>query len=103
MAAQLYKTTTGQLFHAGDIAIVTCGLPARGKTYLCHKVSRYLRWLGVRAAIFSVGDYRRRLIGTKMSSSFFSNPDTLPERERVAEEALTDLIKWIKTCGQVGI
>ena len=29
--------------------IVTVGLPARGKTFLCKKLNRYINWLGYEA------------------------------------------------------
>jgi len=37
--AQLYATESGRLFHSGKIAIVTVGLPARGKTYVFLELS----------------------------------------------------------------
>ncbi len=36
------------------------GLPARGKTFLCTKIMRYLNWLGHETRHFNVGAYRRR-------------------------------------------
>ncbi|KAE8214205.1 hypothetical protein CF327_g2397 [Tilletia walkeri] len=63
MAAPLYTTASGQLWHAGKILVATVGLPARGKTHLAHALERYLRWLGVKSQVFSLGDYRRRVIG----------------------------------------
>ena len=30
-----------------NICIVLVGLPARGKTYIAKKLSRYLRWIGL--------------------------------------------------------
>ena len=30
-----------------NLCIVLVGLPARGKTYIARKVSRYLRWIGL--------------------------------------------------------
>ncbi|KAK0543199.1 hypothetical protein OC846_006500 [Tilletia horrida] len=64
MAAPLYTTASGQLWHAGKILVATVGLPARGKTHLAHALERYLRWLGVKSAVLSLGDYRRRVIGS---------------------------------------
>jgi 6-phosphofructo-2-kinase/fructose-2,6-biphosphatase 4 len=38
--AQLYATESGRLFHSGKIAIVTVGLPARGKTYVTEALEK---------------------------------------------------------------
>jgi hypothetical protein len=59
--------------------------------------------LGVQTAIFSVGDYRRRMVGTQMAHDFFNSVDTATERMRVAEAALDDLVQWFnEKSGQVG-
>ncbi|TNN35651.1 6-phosphofructo-2-kinase/fructose-2,6-bisphosphatase [Liparis tanakae] len=39
--------------------IVMVGLPARGKTYISKKLTRYLNWIGVTTKVFNVGQYRR--------------------------------------------
>ncbi|KAJ2318474.1 hypothetical protein H4R23_002403, partial [Coemansia sp. Cherry 401B] len=71
MAAQLYKTHTGQLFHAGSIAIINVGLPARGKTHGSRSLIRYMNWLGVQSRSFHMGQYRRRLYGSEISADYF--------------------------------
>jgi 6-phosphofructo-2-kinase/fructose-2,6-biphosphatase 4 len=78
MAAPLYTTSSGRLWHAGLILIVTVGLPgrststvfvnaadyvARGKTHISRALERYLRWLGVKTRVYSLGDYRRKVLG----------------------------------------
>lgn len=90
MAAPLYVTQSGRLWHAGLILIVTVGLPgehltatppcalslslgnrrrltgsisARGKTHISRALERYLRWLGVKTKVYSLGDYRRKVLG----------------------------------------
>lgn len=63
MAAPLYTTASGLLFHAGKILVVTVGLPARGKTHISRALERYLRWLGVKTLVVSLGDYRRKTLG----------------------------------------
>ena len=63
MAAPLYTTASGLLFHAGKILVVTVGLPARGKTHIGRALERYLRWLGVKTLVVSLGDYRRKTLG----------------------------------------
>ena len=63
MAAPVFTTESGLLFHAGKILICTVGLPARGKTHISRALERYLRWLGVKTQVISLGDYRRKTLG----------------------------------------
>lgn len=44
----------------GRIAIIMIGLPARGKTNVATKLTRYLTWLGHNTKVFNVGNYRRK-------------------------------------------
>lgn len=45
------------------LVIVMVGLPARGKSYITKKISRYLNWLQHDTRIFNVGE-RRRVIAS---------------------------------------
>ncbi|KAL5523066.1 hypothetical protein ACEPAF_1333 [Sanghuangporus sanghuang] len=74
MAAPLYTTASGLLFHAGKILVLTVGLPARGKTHVSRALERYLRWLGVRTLVVSLGDYRRKILGSaqQIPSDYFT-------------------------------
>ncbi|EHB01080.1 6-phosphofructo-2-kinase/fructose-2,6-biphosphatase 4 [Heterocephalus glaber] len=56
--------------------IVMVGLPARGKTYISKKMTRYLNWIGVPTREFNVGQYRRDMVKTYKSFEFF-----LPDNE----------------------
>ncbi|KAG0330365.1 hypothetical protein BGZ99_004735 [Dissophora globulifera] len=102
---QLYKTESGRLFHAGAIAIILVGLPARGKTAISRSLYRYLRWLGVQTKVFSVGNYRRQIIGVEITNDFFSpaNKATADLRSKIANACLDDMVQWFSSGGQVGI
>ena len=97
--------------------IVMVGLPARGKTYISRKLSRYLNWIGVNTRVFNLGEYRsvivcvvtahilnnaafrRKLEGyDKPSHEFFdhSNPEGVKIREKVCDMALIDMFSWIE-------
>ena len=74
MVAPLYTTASGLLFHAGKILIITVGLPARGKTHISRALERYLRWTGVKTLVVSLGDYRRKILGSaqQIPSDYFT-------------------------------
>lgn len=74
MVAPLYTTESGLLFHAGKILILTVGLPARGKTHISRALERYLRWMGVKTQVVSLGDYRRKTLGgaQKLPQDYFT-------------------------------
>jgi 6-phosphofructo-2-kinase / fructose-2,6-biphosphatase 4 len=54
--------------------ILTVGLPARGKTHISRALERYLRWMGIKTLVVSLGDYRRRVLGSaqKLPSDYFT-------------------------------
>lgn len=109
MAAPLYTTASGQLWHAGKILVVTVGLPARGKTHLSHALERYLLWLGVKTSVQSLGDYRRKVLGSaeNLPKDYFShgerNPETEALRKRVLDGFDDQVLKFFQEGGQVVI
>lgn len=86
----------------GNVVIVMVGLPARGKTYIAKKLTRYLNWIGINTRVFNAGDYRRQIEATvakKPKHNFFdpANPEGKAIRESCMEAALTDALGWLTT------
>ncbi|PAA51981.1 hypothetical protein BOX15_Mlig033382g2 [Macrostomum lignano] len=80
--------------------IVLVGLPARGKTYISKKLTRYLNWIGITTKVFNVGDYRRRKT-SETSHGFFdpSNAQASRLREECARLALEDVSHYLTVEG----
>eukprot|EP01017_Pseudomicrothorax_dubius_P033027 TRINITY_DN4380_c0_g1_i3.p1 TRINITY_DN4380_c0_g1~~TRINITY_DN4380_c0_g1_i3.p1 ORF type:complete len:436 (-),score=86.53 TRINITY_DN4380_c0_g1_i3:11-1318(-) len=87
------------------LILVLCGMPARGKTYIARKVTRYLKWIGFQPKLFNVGNYRRFLYGTDISPTFFDeeNADGMEARARCRKVALEDMANFLRTEGNVAI
>ncbi len=87
------------------LAFIMVGLPARGKTYIARKIGRYLDWLGYRARVFNVGDYRRQRLGAHHPSSFFDpdNEHGRKQRRQMAQAALHDMLHWLELGGELAI
>ncbi|KAG9510690.1 hypothetical protein GZH46_00757, partial [Fragariocoptes setiger] len=86
--------------------IATVGLPARGKTYIAKKLTRYLNWIGIRTRVFNVGEYRRKATAAYKSHEFFrmDNQEAQAIREKCAKDALDDLCKWLQSSeGEVAV
>uniref|UniRef100_A0A8C4TMM5 6-phosphofructo-2-kinase/fructose-2,6-biphosphatase 1 n=1 Tax=Erpetoichthys calabaricus TaxID=27687 RepID=A0A8C4TMM5_ERPCA len=86
--------------------IVMVGLPARGKTYISKKLTRYLNWIGVPTKVFNVGQYRREAVQTYKSYEFFmpNNEDAMKIRKACAIAALQDVnIYLTHEQGQVAV
>jgi len=86
------------------ICVVMVGLPARGKSYIAQRAQRYLKWLSIPAATFNVGSYRREN-APHPSADFFDTNNAEGERQRraAANAAVSDMLKWFKSGGVVGI
>ncbi|XP_030076573.1 6-phosphofructo-2-kinase/fructose-2,6-bisphosphatase 2 isoform X1 [Microcaecilia unicolor] len=77
--------------------IVMIGLPARGKTYMSKKLTRYLNWIGVPTKVFNLGVYRREAVQSYKSYDFFrhDNAEAMKIRKRCALEALEDVKMYL--------
>ncbi|KAF4803966.1 hypothetical protein TURU_011608 [Turdus rufiventris] len=82
--------------------IVMIGLPARGKTYMSKKLTRYLNWIGVPTK----GVYRRQAVKSYKSYDFFrhDNKEAMEIRKRCALVALEDVKSYLlEECGQIAV
>eukprot|EP00960_Hanusia_phi_P032973 750174-Hanusia_phi.AAC.3 len=83
------------------LVVILVGLPARGKSYISHRLVNYLNWYGIHCRLFNVGAYRRQKMAedaTKGSrADFFNkdNKDAAQKREELASEVLDQLLDWL--------
>uniref|UniRef100_A0A8D8MWD1 6-phosphofructo-2-kinase/fructose-2,6-bisphosphatase 2 n=1 Tax=Culex pipiens TaxID=7175 RepID=A0A8D8MWD1_CULPI len=85
--------------------IAMVGLPARGKTYISKKLSRYLNWIGINTKVFNLGEYRRHATDAYRSHEFFrpDNEKAMAIRQHCAEMALEDVCQWLENGGEVAV
>ncbi|RZF47043.1 hypothetical protein LSTR_LSTR012301 [Laodelphax striatellus] len=83
--------------------IAMVGLPARGKTYISKKLSRYLNWIGINTKVFNLGEYRRHATTAYKSHEFFKpdNREAMAIRTQCAIDALMDVCSWLENGGEV--
>lgn len=79
--------------------IALVGLPARGKTYISHKLCRYLNWIGIKTKAFNVGEYRRKACNLEEEgeNEFFSPNNARGQkiRDEVAQLAINDMGRYL--------
>ena len=102
-----YSVSLGRNPNLGERFIFAfVGLPARGKSYLSRKLGTILNWMGYETKVFSIGLYRRHLIGVNCDWTFFEedNKETLNLREKCVKKALDDMLDFLMIKGgKIGI
>ncbi|CAH0555930.1 unnamed protein product [Brassicogethes aeneus] len=85
--------------------IAMVGLPARGKTYISKKLSRYLNWIGINTRVFNLGEYRRHATTAYKNHEFFrpDNQEAMAIRAQCCIEALHDVCQWLENGGEVAV
>ncbi|KAA0191037.1 hypothetical protein HAZT_HAZT007847 [Hyalella azteca] len=74
------------------------GLPARGKTYMAKKLTRYLNWVGIKTKVFNNGDYVRKITRQCSDHNFFrpENEEASMLRKKCSVDAITDIVRWLQ-------
>ncbi|PRP89620.1 hypothetical protein PROFUN_00884 [Planoprotostelium fungivorum] len=98
-------------FQRNKLVFAMVGLPARGKSFVARKITRYLKWMGVPTNLFNVGNYRRERVGAKQTSDFFAPDNQNGNRQRLhmaiaaLDEKLmiADMLNWLNKGGRVAI
>mmetsp|Transcript_60499 Transcript_60499/g.100429 ORF Transcript_60499/g.100429 Transcript_60499/m.100429 type:complete len:463 (+) Transcript_60499:71-1459(+) len=102
------------------LILAMVGLPARGKSFISHKLAAFLSWSGLRVEIFNAGQNRRSqsaeqiLVSHKSTgsqaravsqASFFdtSNVAASKAREEIAMSTLDELFHWLEQGGDIAI
>uniref|UniRef100_A0A0V0G8D4 Putative fructose-6-phosphate n=1 Tax=Triatoma dimidiata TaxID=72491 RepID=A0A0V0G8D4_TRIDM len=85
--------------------IAMVGLPARGKTYISKKLSRYLNWIGINTKVFNLGEYRRHATTAYKSHEFFraENREAMAIRTQCCMDAMQDVCRWLESGGEVAV
>ncbi|XP_046725143.1 6-phosphofructo-2-kinase/fructose-2,6-bisphosphatase 2a isoform X1 [Silurus meridionalis] len=100
------KTTWASYMTNSSTLIVMIGLPARGKTYMSKKLTRYLNWIGVPTKVFNLGEYRREAVRSYKSYDFFrhDNAEAMRIRKQCALVALQDVNSYLnEEGGQIAV
>lgn len=92
------------------LLVVMVGMPARGKSFIAHKLMSFLSWSGHVTRVFNVGQHRRGKTGEagrskNSEANFFdtSNSEASATRERLALEVLHLAFQWFEEGGEIAI
>ncbi|XP_005860956.2 PREDICTED: 6-phosphofructo-2-kinase/fructose-2,6-bisphosphatase 1 isoform X1 [Myotis brandtii] len=93
---QRRRGSTIPQFTNSPTMVIMVGLPARGKTYISTKLTRYLNWIGTPTKVFNLGQYRREAVSYKNYEFFLpDNMEALLIRKRCALAALKDVHDYL--------
>jgi len=98
-----------QAYMGRPLALVTVGMPSRGKSYISRRICRFLNWLGLKSAVFLTDKYRaRRADGEGAMAameSYFDpgDPDAVVRRNAVVQSMIEDACQWMREGGKVAI
>lgn len=87
------------------LVIVLVGKPGRAKTYVAHKLTRYLCWVRYAARVFTYSAIREELYGRYQAPEFFAstNAGGMAKRDAVCRRALQLCTKYLESGGEVGV